>query len=203
MSAASGTSATRATARGLPLSSDSSSASSSAFSRMRSPIFQISLPRSLGVRLRHGPDSNARRAAFTARLMSSLPLSGTRAITDASAGLNTSNNFPDAAGDHLPPIRFCFGFLSHAATRGPILISVLPETLPFPLTARDALRVWVGIREREAIVFITRRTCFLWVKGSGKKLTPGDKKRNLTERLIMYPSDRDESFRVCLRFLFG
>src|SRR5215472_2118983 len=63
MSAESGTSATRATARGLPLSSDSSSASSSLCFAMRSPIRHTSLLRSEGVIAGHGPDSNARRAA--------------------------------------------------------------------------------------------------------------------------------------------
>ena len=53
-----------------------------------------------------GPDSKARRAALTARLMSFLSLSGTRAMTDASAGLNTSNSFPDAAGDYSPSSNF-------------------------------------------------------------------------------------------------
>ena len=74
--------------------------------------------RSLGVIFDHGPDSKARRAAATARLMSSLSLSGTRAMTDASAGLNTSNSCPEAAGDHLPPMRFSLGFLSQAAVAG-------------------------------------------------------------------------------------
>ena len=54
-------------------------------------------------------------------------------MTDASAGLNTSNSFPDAAGDHLPPIKFCFGFFSQAAMRGRIFVSVLPE--PFAVTS--------------------------------------------------------------------
>ena len=63
---------------------------------------------------------------------------------------------------------FCFGFLSHARRRGLILISPLPEMWSFPLTARDALRVWVDMREREVIVFITRRTCFLGSEVRGR-----------------------------------
>jgi hypothetical protein len=46
-----------------------------------------------------------------------LSLSGTRAITEASAGLKTSNVLPDAAGTHLPPIKFNFGRFSQLATR--------------------------------------------------------------------------------------
>src|ERR1035438_4495680 len=83
---------------------------------MRSPMRQTNRPRSLGVMRRQGPDSNARRAAVTARLISSLSLSGTRAMTEASAGLNTSIVLPDAAGTHFPAIRFCLGLASHAVT---------------------------------------------------------------------------------------
>jgi hypothetical protein len=45
------------------------------------------------------------------------------------------------------------------------------------LRARAALRIWVGIREREAFVFITRRTWFLGLKVR-EESTPGDKDRN-------------------------
>ena len=37
--------------------------------RIKSPMRQTNLPRSLGVMRRHGPESKARRAAATARLM--------------------------------------------------------------------------------------------------------------------------------------
>src|ERR1051325_3698983 len=84
---------------------------------MRSPMRQMSLPRSLGVIRRHGPDSKARRAALTARLMSSLSPSATRAMTEPSAGLKTSKVLPDAAETHLPAIRLCLGLVSHAAMR--------------------------------------------------------------------------------------
>src|SRR5438067_341327 len=163
MSAAKGTSATRATARGLPLSTDSNSANSSACSRIRSPIFQINLPRSLGVIRRHGPDSKARRAALTARFISSLSLSGTRAITDASAGLKTSKVLPDAAETHFPAMRFCFGLASHAPT--PELIAGLDdgeEAWPLPVGVRPAVRLLLGrrtlVRRWEAVVFIGIKT---------------------------------------------
>jgi hypothetical protein len=38
-------------------------------------------------------------------------------MTEASAGLKTSNVLPDAAGTHLPPIKFNFGRFSQLATR--------------------------------------------------------------------------------------
>src|ERR1043166_4857201 len=138
---------------------------------MRSPMRQTSLPRSLGVMPRHAPDSNARRAAATARRMSSLSLSGTRAMTDASAGLNTSNNFPDAAGVHWPPMRFCFGFLSQAARRGLIFrtawrVEVSP--LPWPLWVGVILRREAATRGREAVVFIKSN----WVVDLRNNLTP-------------------------------
>src|SRR5208337_1880000 len=72
ISAASGTSAALATANGLPLSSDSSSASSSAYFEIRSPTRQRILLRSEGVMVAHGADSKARRAAWTATSTSAL-----------------------------------------------------------------------------------------------------------------------------------
>ena len=106
-------SAARATANGLPLSSDSSWASSSACSRIRSPIRQMIRPRSDGVSLLHGP-SNAARAAATARLMSSASPSAIQAsvspvagfgVSNVSpvAGFGVSNVLPDAAWVHWPP----------------------------------------------------------------------------------------------------
>src|SRR6202521_462258 len=53
-SAARGTSATRATVRGLPLSSDSNCANSSRCFSIKSPSFQIMRPRSEGVIFDHG-----------------------------------------------------------------------------------------------------------------------------------------------------
>src|SRR6267378_2965978 len=142
---------------------------------MRSPMRQTSLPRSLGVIVRHGPDSNARRAAATARLMSSLPLSGTRAMTDASAGLNTSNSLPDAAGVHLPPMRFCWGFLSHAERRGLIFNSaraVADSPLPWPLWVGVILRPDAATRGREMVAFIILN----WRCGFTEQLSPSDGK---------------------------
>ena len=89
-----------ATANGLPLSSDSSWASSSMCSRIRSPMRQMIRPRSDGVIRLHGPVSKARRAAATARSMSSASPSATRARISPVAGLGVSNVLPDAASTH-------------------------------------------------------------------------------------------------------
>src|SRR4029077_5846909 len=131
-------------------------ASSSACSRMRSPIRQINRPRSLEVRRRHGPDSNARRAAITARSISSLSLSATRAMTEASAGLKTSNVLPDAAGTHLQPIKFNFGRFSQLATRELIPgVARLDEWWPFPwLPLVRLLSAGVLMRRCEVVLFI-------------------------------------------------
>src|ERR1700722_16262603 len=90
---------------------------------MRSPMRQTILPRSLGVIFAQGPDSKARRGGLTGGLMSSQSLSGTWAMTVASAGLKTSKSFPEAEDNHLPPMRFSLGFLSQAATFGLIFKS--------------------------------------------------------------------------------
>src|SRR5207248_8225038 len=104
MSAASGTSATRATAIGLPLSSDSSSASSSVYFEMRSPMRHTILLRSEGVIAGQGPDSNARRAARTAASTSRLSPSAARAMVAPLAGFFTSKVASETAGSHLPSI---------------------------------------------------------------------------------------------------
>ena len=84
-------------------------ASSSRFSRIRSPIRQISLPRSDAVIRRHGPVSNARRAARTARSMSSASPRAISASLSSVAGLTVSNVLPDAASTHSPSISSRFG----------------------------------------------------------------------------------------------
>src|SRR5436305_9438489 len=74
---------------GLPLSSVSSSASSSACCSIRSATFQSSRPRCDGVSLGQGPLSKALRAAATARLISSTSPSA----TFASRGVNSIKGF--------------------------------------------------------------------------------------------------------------
>src|ERR1035437_42981 len=76
-SAASGTSAARATLSGFPLSRQSSSASSSPCSEIRSPMRCIIRPLSEGVIRLQGPSSKARRAARTARSVLGVALGDT------------------------------------------------------------------------------------------------------------------------------
>src|ERR1700679_2612067 len=109
MSAARGTSAALATAIGLPLSIDSSSASSSAYLEIRSPIRQITLLRCDGVMAAQGPESKACRAALTAASTSALSPSAAWAIVRPVAGFLTSNVLPEAADIHLPLISNFFG----------------------------------------------------------------------------------------------
>src|SRR5580704_1873055 len=105
----SGRSATRATASGLPLSSDSSCANSSRCFSIRSASFQIIFPRTAGEVLDQGPVWKAARAAFTARSISSRSPSATFASTSPVAGLYVAKVFPEAASTHLPLMRsFCF-----------------------------------------------------------------------------------------------
>src|SRR6202163_334060 len=116
MSAASGTSAARATAFGLPLSSDSSSASSSVYFEMRSPIRHRILLRSEGDIAGQGPDSSARRAARTAASISALSASAARAMVAPFAGFLTSKVFSEAAASHLPSISSFLGLATNCAT---------------------------------------------------------------------------------------
>ena len=109
MSTARGTSATRATASGFPLSTDSSSANSSRLRSTSSANFHNSRPRSDAVIFRHGPSSKARRAARTARSTSSLSASATVVSTVPVAGLYTGKVLPDAAPTHSSSINSLCG----------------------------------------------------------------------------------------------
>src|SRR5271156_6264884 len=113
---ASGRSATRAILSGLPLSSDSSCANSSAYFSSKSESFQIRRPRSEGEILDHGPELKAARAAFTARSMSSRSPAATLARTSPVAGLYVGKVLPEAASTHLPLIRILRFFATKPLT---------------------------------------------------------------------------------------
>jgi len=104
ISTASGRSATRATAFGLPLSIDSSSASSFRSRSIRSAMRHRIRPRSDGLILPQRLSSNARRAAATAKSPSALSPSDTLAITPPVAGLHTAKVLPETAPTILPSI---------------------------------------------------------------------------------------------------
>src|SRR5690348_2871609 len=101
---------------GLPLSSDSSWASSLVCSRIRSPMRQMIRPRSDGLILLHGPSSNAFLAAVTARLMSSASPSAIRASVSPVAGLGVSKVLPDAAFTNCPLMNIWRGAPMNSST---------------------------------------------------------------------------------------
>ena len=103
----SGTSTARVTLIGLPLSRVSSSASSSKCSNTRSPSLQISRPRSVAVIAGQGPLSNARRAARTARSMSTSSACAHSAKSLPVAGLWVWKVCPDFAFTHFPSMSNC------------------------------------------------------------------------------------------------
>src|ERR1044071_4328638 len=88
---------------GLPLSSVSRRASSSACASTRSPSFQSRRERSMGLSFAHGP-SSAARAARTARSTSSAPASATVVMGSSVAGFTVVNVAPDAASTATPSI---------------------------------------------------------------------------------------------------
>src|SRR3974390_2586224 len=97
-----GKSAANATWYGFPLSSDSSCASSSLCFSIKSASRFINTPRCDALNfLRHGPWSNAARAAATALSTSAASASATCVITSPVVGLMVGNVFPDAASTHL------------------------------------------------------------------------------------------------------
>ena len=100
----SGRSPCRLSRIGLPLSRVSSWASSSMFASIRSASLFSSRPRSRASILRQGPESNALRAALTARSMSAASPSATWAMTSSVAGLMVANVLPPWPSTHLPSI---------------------------------------------------------------------------------------------------
>ena len=99
-----GTSAAPATATGLPLSRDSSCASSSVCWSIKSPIFQIIFPFSFAGTLVHFPESNASLAAFTAKSISLLLPAAHEASFSPVAGSSTSNVLEEFVSTHFPPM---------------------------------------------------------------------------------------------------
>src|SRR5580692_472111 len=71
---------------------------------MASASLYRSRPRSAALIFGHGPDSNALRAAFTARSTSALSPSATLQMTSPVAGFCVSNVLPETESTHLPPI---------------------------------------------------------------------------------------------------
>ena len=108
-----GMSIRRASAIGFPLSSDSSRASSSKFSSMRSATRIRSRDRSSAGVLRH--DANARDAAATAASTSSGPLSAISAMTCAGRGVDVRKESsragrPELAIDEIEDAFHAAGF---------------------------------------------------------------------------------------------
>src|SRR6266404_664913 len=100
----SGKSAARATWYGLPLSSASSCASSSACFSIKSASLFIRFPRCEALILRHGPLSNATRAAATALSTSAASASATCVIASPVDGLIVGKVLPEVLLTHFPLI---------------------------------------------------------------------------------------------------
>src|SRR5467141_3982932 len=100
----SGKSAARATWYGLPLSNASSCASSSACFSIKSASLFIRFPRCAALIFRHGPLSNAARAAATALSTSGASDSATCVITSPVDGLIVGKVFPEVLLTHFPLI---------------------------------------------------------------------------------------------------
>ena len=89
----------------FPFSSDPTSANSSRRSQSASASLRTSLPRALGFIRDHGPDSNARRAAWTALSTSELPAAGAWKKVSPVAGLVMGMVKPSAGATDSPSMR--------------------------------------------------------------------------------------------------
>src|SRR5579872_6201285 len=95
-----GRSAASESLTGLPLSKDSSCASSLMFSSMASASLNRRRLRSPGLIFDHGPDSNAFLAALTARSISALSPSATLQMVSPLVGLRVGNVLPETLDTH-------------------------------------------------------------------------------------------------------
>ena len=101
------------------MSSDSSWANSSALASIRSPMRHSRWERSRGVIRDHGEgDSNALRAATTARSMSTAEAWATWTSTSSVAGSIVAKVLPSFASTHSPSIRSCLGEDRNERTAG-------------------------------------------------------------------------------------
>ena len=91
--------------------------------------------------VRHGPVSNALRAAFTARSTSAASASAMRQMTSPVLGSRVSNVFPLRASTHFPSISILrsatFGLRDGAAGRGAVAVAM---TGSFEATMGEANR---------------------------------------------------------------
>src|SRR6266852_131566 len=170
----SGRSAARATWYGLPLSSDSSCASSSACFSIRSASRFISTPRcDAEIFLRHGPFSNAARAAATALSTSGASASATCVITSPVAGLIVGNVLPELLSTHLPLIRSLFALTFTVGSITVVAVAIMTSEdfffaeRPFAGSANPPLALAIGwvqgktprsLHEREACTGATAYT---------------------------------------------
>src|SRR5258708_2335107 len=94
---------------GLPATQDPISVSAPWFFSLSIANFRITAPRSYAVHLGLGHESNALRAAITARLTSSAALCGVVVRTSAVAGSRTLIVRPEVAGSRSLPMMFSWG----------------------------------------------------------------------------------------------
>ena len=120
----SGRSASRQSVIGLPASSESSIASSSAFASIRSARRSSTALRSAGERRDQRPSSNARRAARTATSMSAASPAATSARSRPVAGFSVANRSPLSAGRKAPSMK--------ASVRKVGVVAIAMPLLPSP-----------------------------------------------------------------------
>ena len=142
MSAASGTSATRATVIGLPLSSASNSANSSRCSRNQVADARHQAPAaptasSAATRRTQTPSWPRRRRGLCPRPRPRRPGPPPSSV----AGLTTSKTLPDAAGVHWPPISIFLGSFRNPCANLSIVIASAVALIIFllPLVVASGL----------------------------------------------------------------
>jgi hypothetical protein len=112
-------------------------------------------------------------------------------MTEASAGLKTSNVLPDAAGTHLPPIKFNFGRFSQLATRELIPgVARLDGLWPFPwLPLARFLSAGVLMRRCEVVVVFIGLELDTFSSRIYDSLSPGFVQRKTRIQCIHAPAN--------------
>src|ERR1051326_2640533 len=161
----SGRSAARATEYGLPLSSDSNCASSSAcFSTRSASLFSRTPRPAAWIFLRHGPLSKAVRAAATALSTSAASASATLVMTSPVAGLRVGKVLPEAESTHLLLMSSLVAETFTVGSKTVVAVAIVKSSLVEPFWKRPPLAEGSNREKRVTVTSVNSSHLLIFCK---------------------------------------